>query len=87
VRRTVSLDDDVANLIRQEMRRSGSSFKELVNRYIRKGFAALKQEVRKPFVVTPRAMGLPCGLSYDKVGELLDEVEGRHPLDRAPGRR
>lgn len=76
MRTTVSLDDDVANLITQEMRRSGASFKELVNSYIRKGFVASKQGRRQPFVVTPRAMGLPPGLSYDNVEELIETIEG-----------
>ena len=57
------------------MRRSGTS-EELVNGYIRKGFAASKQESRKPLVVTPRAMGLPPGLSYDNVAELVEAIEG-----------
>ena len=58
------------------MRRSGASFKELVNRYIRKGFVASKEESRKPFVVIPRAMGLPPGLSYDNAEELVETLEG-----------
>jgi hypothetical protein len=55
----------------------GASFKEVVNSCIRKGFAASKQEGRKPFVVTPRAMGLPAGLSYDNVEDLIEKTEGR----------
>jgi len=58
------------------MRRSGASFKELVNSYIRKGFVASKQESRKPFVVTARAMGLPPGLTYDNIEELIETIEG-----------
>ena len=76
MRKTVSLDEDVANLIRQEMRRSGASFKKVVNSHIRKGFAASKQGSQKPFVVTPHAMGLPPGLSYDNVEELIETIEG-----------
>jgi hypothetical protein len=41
---------------------------------------AAKQPVRKKFVVKPSAMGLPPGLSYDNIGELLDAIEG--PLHR-----
>ncbi len=58
------------------MRRSGASFKELVNTYIRKGFVASKEGSRKPFIVTSRAMGLPPGLSYDNVEELIETIEG-----------
>jgi hypothetical protein len=80
VRTTLSLDDDIAKLLNQEIRRSGISFKEAVNYYLRLGLLAAKQPARKKFVVRPLAMGLPPGLSYDKVGELLEALEG--PLHR-----
>ena len=80
MRTTLSLDDDIANLLNKEIRRSGGSFKEAVNHYLRLGLTAAKQPVRKKFVVKPRAMGLPPGLSYDNIGELLDAIEG--PLHR-----
>ena len=80
MRTTLSLDDDIANLLNKEIRRSGVSFKEAVNHYLRLGLMAAKQPVRKKFVVKPRAMGLPPGLSYDNIGELLEAIEG--PLHR-----
>jgi hypothetical protein len=30
---------------------------------------------RKPFVVHPRPMGLPAGLNYDSVGDLIEALE------------
>jgi hypothetical protein len=79
-RTTLSLDDDVATLLNQETRRSGISFKEAVNHYLRLGLTAARQPSRKKFVVKPLPMGLPPGLSYDNVGELLEALEG--PLHR-----
>jgi hypothetical protein len=68
------LDDDVARLLRRESRRSGASFKEAVNRYLRLGLMASKQQMRKPFVVTPRNLGpLP---EFDCVAQLLEALEG-----------
>ena len=75
-RTTFSLDDDIATLLKQEMRRSGISFKEAVNPYLRLGLMAAKQPARKKFVVKPIAMGLPPGLNYDHVAELLEALEG-----------
>jgi hypothetical protein len=72
----LTLDDDVTNLLNKEIRRSGISFKEGVNRFLRLGLMASKQQVRKPFAVTPRPLGLPPGLSYDHIEELLEAVEG-----------
>jgi hypothetical protein len=76
VRTTLSLDEDVARLLEQESRRSGNSFKQIVNHFLRLGLVAAKTPARKPFVVTPVKMGLPKGLSYDNVEQLLDAIEG-----------
>ena len=37
---------------------------------------ARDRQNRKPFVVTPCRLGLPPGLSYDKVAELIEALEG-----------
>ena len=76
MRTTLSLDDDVARLLEKESRRSGASFKEVVNHFLRMGLMADKRPTRKPFVVTPRKLGLPSGLTYDNVEELLERLEG-----------
>jgi len=76
VRTTLTLDEDVAKLLAREVRQSGKSFKEVVNHFLRKGLMASKESSRKPFVVTPRKLGLPPGLSYDNVAELLELLEG-----------
>jgi hypothetical protein len=76
VRTTLSLDDDVARLLDKESRRSGSSFKEVVNHFLRLGLMAAKRPVKKPFVVTPRKRALPPGLTYDNVEQLLEALEG-----------
>jgi hypothetical protein len=75
VRTTLSLDDDVASLLRQEMRRSGESLKGAVNHFLRLGLMSAGKKSGKPFVVTPRKLGLPPGLSYDSVADLLDSLE------------
>jgi len=73
MRTTLSLDDDVAQLLHKEVRRSGDSFKGVVNRYLRVGLAASKPPVRKPFRVKPWSLGLP---PFEKVEELLEYLEG-----------
>jgi hypothetical protein len=74
MRTTLSLDDDVAQLLHKEVRRSGDSFKGVVNRFLRVGLAVSKQPVRKPFRVKPWSLGLP---PFEKVEELLEYLEGQ----------
>ncbi len=73
MRTTLSLDDDVASLLKKEIRRSGESFKQVVNRFLRLGLNASKQPTRKPFRVKPLNLGLP---PFEKVEELLEYLEG-----------
>jgi hypothetical protein len=76
VRTTITLEDDVARQLEKESRRTGASFKEVVNRFLRLGLTASRQPAPKRFVVTPRNLGLPRGLTYDNVEQLLETLEG-----------
>ena len=75
MRTTLSIDDDVASLLKKEMRQSGSSLKQAVNRLLRLGLTAAPAR-GKPFTVHARRLGLPPGLSYDNVEELIESLEG-----------
>lgn len=76
MRTTLTLDEDVVEKLKAEMRHSRRSFKETVNECLRRGLSE-RQEVRalKPFTVNARPLGLRPGLNYDKVGELLEHLE------------
>lgn len=78
MRTTLTLDDDVAAKLRSEMRRSGRSFREVVNDMLRRGLAGPRPAAAlEPFRVTPRDLGqLRSGLSLDNIGELIEQVEG-----------
>ena len=77
MRTTLSIDDDLAELVAQEVRRSGESFKGTVNRLLRLGLiAAHRPEKRKRFVVKPLNIRFPAGLSLDKTAEILEFLEG-----------
>lgn len=76
MRTTLSLDEDVSKLLRREMRRTGASFKSAVNHYLRLGLERAERPKPQPFVVKPVAMGLPPGLSYENIAELIEALEG-----------
>jgi hypothetical protein len=78
VRTTLTLDDDLARLLQKASRRSGASFKQTVNRFLRLGLTSASKPPaeRKPFKVTPRKLGLPAGLTYNNVEQVLEAIEG-----------
>jgi hypothetical protein len=78
MRTTLTLDDDVAARLQAEARRSGRSFKSVVNEHLRGALAQrAAQSLRPAFEVEPRNMGGPvAGASYDNVAALLEAIEG-----------
>ena len=80
MRTTLTIDDDVAAKLNAEMRKSGKSFKDVVNEFLRIGLHA-RQEFKssESFKVRARKLGTHPGLNYDNIGELLEQIEGpRH---------
>ncbi|HEY2465855.1 MAG TPA: ribbon-helix-helix protein, CopG family [Steroidobacteraceae bacterium] len=78
MRTTLTLDEDVAAKLRAESRRTGRSFKVVVNEYLRAALAQRKAtQAAAPFRVRPVDMGGPMpGRSYDDIEALLDDIEG-----------
>lgn len=82
MRITLTLDEDIAAKLQAETRRSGKSFRDVVNETMRHAFASQRAAVhRNAFEVTPRDLGkLRAGLSLNNIAELLEQIEG--PLHR-----
>ena len=79
MRTTLTIDDDIAKLVEQEVKRSGDSFKGTVNRLLLLGLTADDRNIeRKPFVVTPIALGVGEKLVIvgAAVSTMKDELEG-----------
>jgi hypothetical protein len=78
MRTTLTLDEDIAQRLQAESRRTGRSFKEVVNEHLRMSLAqsrALKS--MGPFRVTAADLGGPANSgSYDDIAALLEESEG-----------
>ncbi len=77
----MTLDSDVIAKLRAEVRKSGRSFKEVVNAFLRLGLNSRRAlKAPRPFVVKARELGLQPGLNYDNISELLEHLEGPlHP--------
>jgi hypothetical protein len=76
MRITLTLDDDIVAKVRSVARKSGKSFKQVVNEALREAFIARAPKEVTPFKVKARPLGLRPGLNYDCVSKLLEEAEG-----------
>lgn len=77
MRTTLTIDDDVAAKLRDEMAKSQRSLKEVVNAFLRKGLHAPRDEdLATPFTVKARPMGLRNGFDLDDIGGLLEFLDG-----------
>ena len=76
MRTTLTIDEDVAAKLEADVRKSGRSFKETVNHYLRLGLNARKAtKPGKTFKVRARALGERRGLNYDDVWGLVEQIE------------
>lgn len=82
MRTTITLEDDVAAKLQSLSRRSGRSFKDILNETLRRGLATNPLPRRaEPFKVQARDLGTRRpGINFDSVADLLDHIEG--PLHR-----
>jgi hypothetical protein len=76
MRTTLTIDDDLAGLLKQRARELGVPFKEVVNRTIRAGLgeATTLRRGAAPKTV-PHSFGFRPGIDVDKLGQLADELE------------
>ena len=76
MRTTLTLEPDVAARLKQEIRRSGKGLKTLVNEALRLGLGLTGKPVRgSRFEVRPHAFGLKPGIDFDRMNQLVDELE------------
>jgi hypothetical protein len=60
----------------REIRRLGASLKGGLSHFLRLALIVFRKARRRQFVVHPRSLGLPKGLSYEDVEELVEALEG-----------
>lgn len=75
MRTTVTLDEDVVQLLNAAKQRSRSSFKQVLNAAVRRGLKGEHGAAEEPFVVAARPLGLRPGIDPAQVRELDDELE------------
>ena len=76
MRTTLTLERDVAERLRQEMRRTGRGLKAIVNEALRLGLGGAGRPVRAArFTVKARDLGLRPGIDPDRMNQLVDDLQ------------
>ena len=76
MRTTLTLDRDVAERVRKDVRRTGKSLKAVVNEALRLGLGLAGKPPSVPrFNVRPHSFGFRPGVDLDRVNQLVDELE------------
>lgn len=76
MRTTLTLDDDLAGLLKQQARELGIPFKEAINRTICAGLGEAAGNRREPAPKTmSHSFGFRPDIDLDKLGQLADQLE------------
>ena len=83
MRTTLTIDPDVAERLRREMRRTGGTMKAVVNDALRAGLGMRPPRAPR-FTVEPHDFGFRPGVDTDRLNRLVDETEAEeHAQKRA----
>ncbi len=77
MRTTLTIDDDVAQALKDLSRKRGTSFKAVVNEVLRRGLTTGEKPTaaHEPFRVRSAPRGFRAGIDPLKLNQLADELE------------
>jgi hypothetical protein len=76
MRTTLTLDRDVADDLKRRARRSGRSFRDVLNETLRAGLRALEAPPPRPYRLKPVSLGgVMPGIDLDRALRLSDALE------------
>lgn len=80
MRTTLTLEPDVAQLLKRRIAQERIPLKRAVNDALRIGLSGRNVPKEKPFRVKPHASGFKPGIDIYKLGQLADELEAEETL-------
>jgi hypothetical protein len=84
MRTTLTIDDDLAGILRRQARDLDKPFKEMVNTALRKGLAGSSAEKTRQVTVQPHDFGeARPGLDMNRLNQLVDELAVEDYLEKA----
>ena len=85
MRTTLTIDDDLAGILKRRSRELDKPFKELVNAALRKGLAENLEAKTNTVATRPHDFGISRGIDMDRLNQLADELEVEEYLRKAAG--
>ena len=80
MRTTLTLEDDLAAVLKERASGSGRSFQEVVNQTIRQGLGQRAAGHGDPPRTRPHRFGFRPGIDLDKLNHLVDELDAEASL-------
>ena len=79
MRTTLTIDNDIADYLREQTRLHEKSFKQVVNETLRRGMSpSANEKPRKPFKVKTFSSGYAPGVDRLKLNQLMDELDDEY---------
>ncbi len=76
MRTTLTLDDDIADFLKEQSQLHNKPFKQVVNEVLRRGMAPGSKVTKSPiFRIVPNRSGLFPGVDPRKLNQLNDQLE------------
>ena len=82
MRTTLTLDDDIADSLKEQARLQNRPFKQVVNDALRRGLSPAGKEDRPPFRVKPFPGGFRPGIDPLKLNQLNDELQVQEFIEK-----
>lgn len=79
MRTTLTIDNDINDYLRDQVRMHGKSFKQVVNETLRRGMSpSANEKPRKPFKVRPLPGGFAPGVDPDNPKAILNQLDDEY---------
>ena len=75
MRTTLTVDDDIADSLKEQARLQDKPFKQVVNDALRRGMSPVVRETPEPYRVDPIQSGFAPGVDPLKLNQLNDQLE------------
>lgn len=83
MRTTLTLEDDLAGILKRQADEQGVSFKAIVNQTIRTGLGTNSfSKAKEPPKTIPHSFGFKPGIDLEKLNQLVDELEAESVIEK-----